>query len=152
MTHITIITPIMHLSMIWAQPFCTYPSPFLLTTDPSMWDGLLVLSQLLSISIHHLLYTKHPHTSELNSQGMSSEWEWEGYYFWIVMKSKRLLHVGMLLLLILGFKVQTCVPVVISNGLRVAAARRYAKSSPTPQPPLHVHCMHIHIFNKVAVA
>ena len=44
------------------------------------------------------------------------------------------------------------VPVVISNGLRAAAARRYAKSNPPPHPPLHVHCMHIHIFNKVAVA
>ena len=34
-----------------------------------------------------------------------------------------------------GFKVHTRVPVVISNGLRAAPARRYAKSNPPPQPP-----------------
>ena len=37
--------------------------------------------------------------------------------------------------IILGFKVHTRVPVVISNGLRAAAARRYAKSNLPPQPP-----------------
>ena len=30
--------------------------------------------------------------------------------------------------------------------------RRSSGSGTPPQPPLHVHCMHIHLFNKVAVS
>ena len=61
--------------------------------------------------------------------------------------SQRTLHLIMQLEIL-----NRLVPVVISNGLRAAPARRYTKSNPPPQPLLHVHCMHIHIFNKVVVA
>ena len=45
-----------------------------------------------------------------------------------------------------GFKVHTRVLVFISNGLRAAAARRYAKSNPPQQPPSAACSLHAYSY------
>ena len=54
--------------------------------------------------------------------------------------------------MLIGFKVHTrAVPVVISNGLRASPARRLAWNVYVTLAD-GAYCMHIHIFNKLAVA